>query len=505
MEADLVVFPEMAVCGYPPQDLVWESGFVSACEESIDKCASFSSVPLIIGCVRQEKHQLYNSAVLCENGEILFVYDKILLPTYDVFDEARYFSKGNNTKIPKININGVEKKIGIQICEDVWDEKYDVKVTDEMVENGAEVIINISASPFHDSQLEERQKTIKQKINKCNVPFVYCNMVGGQDELIFDGNSFAYNHCGDLVNIAKAFEEDLIIIDTGSKIEKKNRNYCREETLYFALCLGVRDYFFKTGHKKSVLGLSGGIDSSLTACIAVDSLGKDNVMGVAMPSEFSSEHSKTDALQLAQNLGLSIETIEIKNMVNESLKCLSPLFKDSPSNVAEENIQARIRGLVLMAISNKFNWLVLTTGNKTELALGYCTLYGDMSGGLAAISDLSKQDVYAISRWVNDSAGFERIPENSLEKPPSAELSPNQVDPFDYDIVSPMVESIIQEKLSVNRLVEIGSDRSVVSDIEKRIRINEYKRRQAAPGLRVTSKAFGVGRRYPIVNHFKPQ
>jgi NAD+ synthase (glutamine-hydrolysing) len=277
----------------------------------------------------------------------------------------------------------------------------------------------------------------------------------------------------------------------------------REETLYSALCLGVKDYFDKTAHKKAVMGLSGGIDSSLTACIAVDALGKENVWGITMPSEISSEHSVTDSEKLAQNLGISLKSLPIEELVNNANRSLKPIFKDAPPNVAEENIQARIRGILLMAISNKYGWLVLTTGNKTELALGYCTLYGDMNGGLAVISDLSKQDVYAISNWVNESAGYDRIPEDCITKPPSAELAPHQRDPFDYDVVSPIVDSIVEDRLSIDDLLQKGEERSLVLDLAGRIRINEYKRRQAAPGLRVTSKAFGIGRRYPIINHYK--
>lgn len=502
--AELVIFPEMAVCGYPPQDLIWESGFVSACKQSIQSIADFSKIPVIAGFIHMENNRIFNSAALVKNGEILTIYDKMLLPTYDVFDEDRYFTPGKNIGITKIEIGGINRTIGIQICEDLWDMDYELKITHELAQNGAEVIINISASPFHDNQWEIRQKLIKNKVQDTKIPFIYCNMVGAQDELIFDGNSVVYNNNGEVIGLGKSFSEDFIIVDLDTANIIPSQKISREETLYSALCLGVNDYFIKSGHKKAVMGLSGGIDSSLTACIAVDALGKENVWGITMPSEYSSDHSVKDAEKLAQNLGIDIHSLPIENMFNETSQSLKSIFKDSPANVAEENIQARLRGLLLMAISNKFGWLVLTTGNKTELALGYCTLYGDMNGGLAVISDLSKLDVYSLSKWVNESAGYDRIPENCITKPPSAELAPKQVDPFDYDIVSPIVESIVQDKVSVDELIKEGLDKTLVLDIAERIRLNEYKRRQAAPGLRVTSKAFGIGRRYPIINHYKP-
>ena len=501
--AQLVVFPEMVVCGYPPQDLIWENGFISACESSTQAIASFSKIPLIAGFMRKEKNNIYNSAALCTNGKIAFIYDKMLLPTYDVFDEDRYFIPGKNVGVTEVEIAGKLKKIGIQICEDLWDMDYELKVTNELAQGGAEMIINISASPFHDGQPQIRKTLIEQKVRETKTHFIYCNLVGAQDELIFDGNSVVYNSNGEVIASAQSFSEDLITVNMDSTNIISEKVFRREETLYSALCLGVKDYFDKTGHKKAVMGLSGGIDSSLTACIAVDALGKENVWGINMPSEFSSEHSLTDSEKLAQNLGMSLQSLPIEELVNNTAQSLKPIFKDAPPNVAEENIQARIRGLLLMAISNKFGWLVLTTGNKTELALGYCTLYGDMNGGLAVISDLSKQDVYAVSKWVNEIAGYERIPEDCITKPPSAELAPHQRDPFDYDVVSPIVESIVQDKLSIDDLLQKGLERPLVLDIAGRIRLNEYKRRQAAPGLRVTSKAFGIGRRYPIINHYK--
>jgi NAD+ synthase (glutamine-hydrolysing) len=500
--ADLIVFPEMVVCGYPPQDLIWDNKFVDACEQSIRELALMSKTPVIAGFIRKDGNRIFNSAALCKDGKIHFIYDKILLPTYDVFDETRYFTPGKKVGIIDVEVGDCSKKIGIMICEDLWDHNYKVKVSTELASAGAEILINLSASPYDERQQSLREQLIKEKINEHLIPFVYCNLVGAQDELIFDGNSLAYNKSGELICSGKSFSEDLVIVDLNSSEKYDISPKDRALNMYSALCLGVKDYFKKTGHQKAVLGLSGGIDSSLTACIAVDALGKENVLGISMPSSYSSEHSITDAEKLAQNLGTSFHTIAIKKIVHATMQSLEPMFDGTSPNVAEENIQARIRGLLLMAIANKFGWLVLSTGNKTELALGYCTLYGDMSGGLAVISDLSKNDVYVLSQLVNKSAGYERIPGHCLSKPPSAELAPAQVDPFDYNLVSPLVESLIEKRKNAIELIDQGIDESLVANISRKIRLNEYKRRQAAPGLRVTSKAFGIGRRYPIINHF---
>ena len=372
-----------------------------------------------------------------------------------------------------------------------------------MAKSGADCIVNISASPYHELRLQERLVLIQNKVRETGIPFYYCNLVGAQDELIFDGQSLAINGNGDLIGFGTIFSEEIIYVDseTANTVDLPEEN--REGEMYHALVLGVKDYFKKTGHKEAVIGLSGGIDSSLVACIATDALGKENVHGVSMPSVFSSRHSKDDAQQLADNLGIDYRTIPIPDIVDEYEKTLQPHFEKTERNAAEENIQARVRGNLLMALSNKHHWLVLSTGNKTELALGYCTLYGDMSGGLAVISDLSKTDVYGLSRWVNQHACIERIPENCITKPPSAELAPDQVDPFDYDVVSPLVDSIVEERKSPAQLAAEGYDNELVNSIYQKIRINEYKRRQAAPGIRVTKKAFGTGRRMPIVNHYR--
>ena len=502
LEADIVVFPELAIIGYPPQDLLLRDRFIKNAQNALEEIARKSTTPIILGNTLIEDNKLYNCAFFCEKGEVINHYKKRLLPTYDVFDEDRYFSPGNDHLIVEVAIDGKNNKIGLQICEDLWDNNYSCDLAKELKESGAEIIINISASPYRVDRLIDRCQLIQSKAKDNSIPYVYCNLVGAQDELIFDGQSLAYNKYGQLIIQGKAFEEEIVMVDLDLNKPVDLKVLEREESIYSALVLGVKDYFKKTNHAEAVIGLSGGIDSSLTACIAVDALGKDNVYGVSMPSKFSSEHSKDDAKLLSKNLDIDYRTISIESIVSSFEQSLKASYNGSEVGVAEENIQARARGSIIMALSNKFNWLVLSTGNKTELAMGYCTLYGDMNGGLAIISDLSKIDVYALSKWVNKKAGFERIPLSSIEKPPSAELRPDQVDPFDYNIVSPLVSSLIDDEKSPSELIEEGVDPELVKDISNRIRINEYKRRQAAPGLRVTSKAFGKDRRYPITNQY---
>ena len=502
LEADIVVFPELAIIGYPPQDLLLRDRFIKNAQNALEEIARKSTTPIILGNTLIEDNKLYNCAFFCEKGEVINHYKKRLLPTYDVFDEDRYFSPGNDHLIVEVAIDGKNNKIGLQICEDLWDNNYSCDLAKELKESGAEIIINISASPYRVDRLIDRCQLIQSKAKDNSIPYVYCNLVGAQDELIFDGQSLAYNKYGQLIIQGKAFEEEIVMVDLDLNKPVDLKVLEREESIYSALVLGVKDYFKKTNHAEAVIGLSGGIDSSLTACIAVDALGKDNVYGVSMPSKFSSEHSKEDAKLLSKNLDIDYRTISIESIVSSFEQSLKASYNGSEVGVAEENIQARARGSIIMALSNKFNWLVLSTGNKTELAMGYCTLYGDMNGGLSIISDLSKIDVYALSKWVNKKAGFERIPLSSIEKPPSAELRPDQVDPFDYNIVSPLVSSLIDDEKSPSELIEEGVDPELVKDISNRIRINEYKRRQAAPGLRVTSKAFGMGRRVPIINQY---
>ena len=500
--ADLVVFPELSVTGYPPQDLLYENAFLHRAAQVNEKLILDSKTPILFGTVESDEHHIYNRAILAAHGKRIYTYTKRLLPTYDVFDEDRYFTAGTEAGVVTIQIENSDVKIGLEICEDLWDDDYSVNVTEELAEAGVDFIVNISASPFHEGRREERARLIQSRVAKTGIPFYYCNLVGGQDELIFDGNSLALDGQNHWLAMGKSFGEDRILFDTEAPLETAPSLQDRDEELVDALVLGLRDYFKKTGHNDAAIGLSGGIDSSLVAALAVRALGADHVHGVAMPSAISSEHSVSDAKQLADNLGLDYREIPIADPVDAMGVSLAPSFRGTGSGIAEENIQARVRGNLLMALANKFNWLVLTTGNKTELALGYCTLYGDMSGGLAVISDLSKSDVYRLSRAINARSGTDVIPQNCIDKPPSAELSEDQVDPFDYEIVSPLVDAIVEDHKSVSGLIKSGFDAELVRDLYRRIRLNEYKRRQAAPGLRVSPKAFGVGRRVPIVNHF---
>ena len=499
--ADLVVFPELAISGYPPQDLLLRQKFLQKCDEALNEIINECTIPIVLGNTLLEENELFNCSFLGQDGSIVGCYKKILLPTYDVFDEDRYFEKGNSPKVFPIKVSGEKINLGLQICEDLWDSDYGLNISKELKKMNADIIINISASPFGKDRLLERSNLIKEKIKETSLPFIYCNLVGSQDELIFDGQSLAFNSDGSLVSQGKAFSEDLVIADMVKNEEIEIKKYPSEKMIYEALVLGVRDYFLKSGHSHCVIGLSGGIDSSLTASIAVDALGHKNVHGIAMPSKFSSHHSIEDAKQLAENLNIDFRNIPINSIVESYEALLVEVLDKENIGLAEENIQSRIRGGILMALSNKYGWMVLSTGNKTELAMGYCTLYGDMNGGLSVISDLSKRSVYKLSSWINSQKG-DIIPERSLNKPPSAELRPGQIDPFDYDIISPMVSALIDNEISPSQLVLNGSDPKTVNNISKRIRMNEFKRRQAAPGLRVSSKAFGMGRRVPIINKF---
>ena len=499
--ADLVVFPEMSITGYPPQDLLFQRDFIKTNERVLQQISKVSSVPMILGYVRLNNNKKYNSAALCQDGKVCYTYDKILLPTYDVFDESRYFTSGNKPGIWPIIIGDKEYKIGIQICEDLWDTEYDIKVTKEQKQLGADFIINISASPYSKNRLKDRVDLIKNKIKDVQAPIFYCNLIGAQDELVFDGSSIAFDEKGNCIGQANSFKEDILLIDTND--ERTFNLNCKPslQSVFDALCLGIKDYFFKTSNTEAVVGLSGGIDSAIVATLACNALGCENVHGVSMPSKYSSQHSKDDAKQLAKNLGIDFMSIPIHETVDSIESALQPKFKETEKNTAEENIQSRARGNILMALSNKFGWLVLSTGNKTELALGYCTLYGDMSGGLSVISDLNKSDVYLLASWINENMS-NVIPQNTILKPPSAELAPNQVDPFDYDLISPLVDAMVEKNFSMSQLVANGYERDKINDIYERIIRNEFKRRQAPIGIRISQKAFGVGRRFPIVNHY---
>jgi NAD+ synthase (glutamine-hydrolysing) len=523
-KADLVVFPEMATTGYPPLDLLppremrppsgdrrpSQEGFVRKNKEGLEDIAkNLLNITSVVGFVDYDDSNLYNAAAIMKNGKITHVTYKTLLPTYDVFDEHRYFTPGLSNEPTTVDLGGQQTQIGASICEDIWDEEvgYSVKVVDSLAKLGAKVIVNLNASPFHDKIRDVRLHILKRKAIRLGTAIIYVNLVGGQDELVFDGQSLAVDRNGRLIGIGKQFEEDLVLVDLNpdgtGKTDVPTPLYNREEEMFNAIVLGLRDYFRKTGFKRSLIGLSGGIDSSLVAVIAATALGKENVTGISMPSRYSSGHSKNDAEELASNLGIEYLSIPIETIFETTEEELKPYFKGRPPDVAEENLQARLRGNILMTLSNKFGELVLSTGNKTELALGYATLYGDMSGGLEVIGDVSKMEVYALARYYNQKMGRAVIPQSSIDKIPSAELRPDQFDPFDYASVSPLVDEIIEKRLSKEELIQKGYPKEVVEDTIRRIRGAEYKRRQAAPVIRITKKAFGLGWKMPIVNKFQ--
>lgn len=519
---DLVIFPELAITGYPPQDLLLEKAFVKRNKELLEELIRHhGDVAGVIGFVDYTGRNLYNASAVFSRNKLIGVAYKTLLPTYDVFDEDRYFTPAREEEITPIamNLNGQNFKLGVEICEDLWDTEYDIKVTALLAKRGADIIVNLSASPFHTGKRGEREQLLKERARRHRIPIFYVNLVGGQDELVFDGQSLAVDRSGDLIAIGTQFDEDLVITDIylqrGVAEKITPPPYHKEQEMFNALVLGIRDYFRKTGFKKAVVGMSGGIDSSLTTCIAVEALGKENVIGVSMPSKFSSDHSKTDAQRLAENLGICFVQIPIQDVVNAYHKSLEPpleeirthfgIRQENDDPVADENIQPRTRGNCLMDISNRLRdlkILVLNTGNKTELALGYCTLYGDMAGGIGALGDVSKLEVYKLTNYVNEKAGRELIPRNVLRKKPSAELEEDQFDPFDFDIVSPLVDEIIEKRRSKQELIAMGYPKEIVEDTYYRVRRAEYKRWQAAPCIKITPKAFGIGWKMPIINKY---
>ena len=524
-EADLVIFPEMSVVGYPPKDLLELSGFVDSNLKALEEIQnSVSGIAAIIGFVDRNVAQrgkaLYNAAAYIKNRKIVSRHYKSLLPTYDVFDEDRYFEPTHDISIAKIS----GRKFGISICEDAWgaDVAWPGTIHHKdpiecMINQGAEIIINISASPFTIGKQDVRLKMLTGHAKRYNVPIIFVNQIGGNDDLIFDGNSLVINKKGIVVDRASGFKEDLLMVEfNGSGVnagesklrtDKKKTQYAagegNVESVYKALVLGTQDYVKKCGFKKAVIGLSGGIDSAVTAVIAVKALGRGKVLGVTMPSSFSSKGSVEDSEVLAEKLGIDCQVIPIKSIYNAYTKTLSGIFAGLPFDVTEENLQARIRGKILMAISNKHGYLVLTTGNKSELAVGYCTLYGDMCGGLAVISDIPKTMVYDLAEYINRRK--EIIPVDTIEKPPSAELRPNQKDQDSlppYDVLDGVLMAYIEETKDVDDIVGMGYDESLVKDIIRKVDRNEYKRKQAAPGLKVTTKAFGTGRRMPLAQRY---
>jgi NAD+ synthetase len=511
--ADLVLLPELALTGYPPRDLALNDAFISKNLEALERLArATGQTGLLVGHLGrnavQPGRKATNAITLLQNGNIVATRTKTLLPTYDVFDEDRYFEPATDNT--PVEFNGV--KIGLTICEDVWNDEdfwddrlYRRNPPVELAREGSQLILNASASPWHLGKNRTRRDMLSTLASKSNCPLVYCNLVGGNDELIFDGSSLAFNARGELVAEGKKFAEDFIVVDLETAVPCQHTEPADEEKVYRALVLGTRDYLYKCGFKSAVLGLSGGIDSALVATIAAEALGRENVRGVALPSQFSSQGSLDDARKLAENLGIQYDVIPIQPMFVSAKEQLKKVFTGRAEDTTEENIQARLRGVILMAMSNKFGSLLLTTGNKSELAVGYCTLYGDMCGGLAVISDVPKTMVYRIAKWLNRER--EVIPADTITKPPSAELRPNQTDQDSlppYDVLDAILNAYVVESRTAADIIQSGFDEPTVRRVVRLINQNEYKRRQAAPGLKVTTKAFGVGRRVPVAQkHFE--
>ena len=504
---EMVVFPELATTGYPPRDLLLKAGFIKNNLALLDRLvAATGKTGLLVGYVgenaKRPGREAANSVALLRDGKILATRAKTLLPTYDVFDEDRYFEPA--TENAPVEFNG--QKIGLTICEDVWndddfwrDRRYRRNPAVELVEGGARVIFNVSASPWHLGKNQTRFDMLQSLAAKTRAALVYCNLVGGNDELVFDGCSLVFDAAGSLLARGEQFAEDFLVVDTDKAESVMPDATVDEEKIFKALVVGLRDYIHKCGFKSVVLGLSGGIDSALTACLAVAALGAENVRGVSLPSQYSSRGSLDDARALAERLGIQHGVISIQLPFEATKAQLKDVFAGRAEDKTEENIQARLRGMTLMALSNKFGSLLLTTGNKSELAVGYCTLYGDMCGGLAVISDVPKTMVYRLARWINRDK--EIIPAASITKPPSAELRPNQTDQDSlppYDVLDAILEAYVVQGKSPAEIIAGGFDEATVRRVVRLIDLNEYKRRQAAPGLKVTSKAFGVGRRIPI-------
>ncbi len=540
LNSDFIIFPELALVGYPPEDLLLKPSFVKENMKALDKLVKFTKGTkslIIVGFV-DIQDDIHNAVAIIQDGSLLGVYRKMLLPNYGVFDEKRYFSEGTTP----LNIEYKDVKIGISICEDIW--VPNGPVMDEIA-HGAMIALNVSSSPYHVQKGLKREEMLRVRAADMRAAIVYTNTVGGQDELVFDGHSLVIDENGKIIGRAPDFEEHVLTVDVNVpnivsanlhdprrremmkgrdkdvislKIEKRVEGEkveitptmastpSIEEEIFKALITGVKDYVKKNGFKKVVIGLSGGIDSSLVAVVASEALGSENVIGVLMPSMYSSESSVNDAEQLATNIGIKTYTIPIKDVFNAYIAALKDVFKNSEPNVAEENLQARIRGNYLMALSNKFGWLVLTTGNKSEMSVGYATLYGDMAGGFAVIKDLYKTMVYKVARWYNAQKGTDVIPENILTKPPSAELKPNQIDQDTlppYEILDVILDMYVEKDMSIQEIVDNGFDTETVRRVVNMVDKSEYKRRQAPPGVKLTIRAFGRDRRLPITNHFR--
>jgi NAD+ synthetase len=525
----LVLTPELSICGYPPRDLLMNHQFVRDMEIAISELASKlpPDIAVLVGTVsvNPQANQsggkpLFNSAALLQDGRVQQVFHKRLLPTYDVFDEDRYFAVGNGSNVFTLNLKGgASLNIGVTICEDIWnDEKFwgkrnyaDDPVAELATNHELDLLLNLSASPYAVGKQKLRESMLSHSAIMHNLPLLYANQVGANDDLIFDGRSMAFDRHGKIITRGKSFEEDLLVINLDEVSLDSSRHESDDAEIFAALVLGVRDYVQKCRFRQVVIGLSGGIDSALVAAIAAEAIGKENVLGVLMPSPYSSAHSITDAIALAQNLGISTQTIPIQPMMEAFDASLSNLFAGQTSDVTEENLQSRIRGSLLMAISNKFGHLLLSTGNKSEVSVGYCTLYGDMNGGLAAIADVPKTRVFSICKWLNRTSSLlmikqensEVIPVNIITKPPSAELKPDQLDQDSlppYDILDDILHKLINQHLAAAEISATGHDPAIVDRVVRLVKIAEFKRRQAAPGLKITNRAFGSGWRMPIAS-----
>jgi len=537
---DLLAFPELALTGYPPEDLLFKSAFIEANLRALDEVAQAAGgLTVVVGFV-DRRDDIMNAAAVIHDRAIAGVYHKQYLPNYGVFDENRYFQAGSET--PVFELGGDGTVVAVNICEDIW---YPTGPSTAQALAGAELIVTINSSPYHAGKVRSREKMLATRAADSVACLAFVNLVGGQDELVFDGQSMVFNERGERLALGRAFEEDLVVADldldavfrerlrdSRRRKEKRSATYPVRRVLlpglqdrdrplladrrvefleldaevYAALVLGTRDYVRKNGFRRVVIGLSGGIDSALTAAIAVDALGRDGVVGVSMPSPFSSAGTKADARRLARNLGIEFLTLPITPAYRAFRRILAEPFKGLKEDVAEENVQARVRGTLLMALSNKFGWLVLTTGNKSEMGVGYCTLYGDMAGGFAVIKDVPKTVVYALCRYRNSRDGRPVIPETVLTRAPSAELRPNQTDQDTlppYEILDPILEAYVEEDRALSDIVALGYDEAVVRMVVSLVDRNEYKRRQAPPGVKITPRAFGRDWRLPIVNRFR--
>ena len=526
-EADILIFPELALTGYPPEDLLLRESFVGKNFAVLEELAEFSSSTSgVVGFVDRnlddnhtdkQKRDIANAAAIIQNGDVKGIYHKCFLPNYSVFDEARYFAKGNNPG----NVFWYEDiGIGISICEDIWIEDGP---SSQQVENGASLIININASPYDQNKTDLRKELVVKQAKKLGVPIIYLNMVGGQDELVFDGGSFVVDGKGEIIYQAQQFEEELFYIDLDLEVKEQPKGSILEirqkvseldlpqsaqllsknESLYSALKLGLFDYVSKNNFEKVLVGLSGGIDSALTATIAVDSLGSDNVVGVALPSKYNTEESLVDARLLAENLDIEFKVIEIEEIVNIFRNTLKESINDELGQTTDENIQSRVRGNILMALSNQTGAMVVSTGNKSEMAVGYSTLYGDLAGGFALLKDLYKTEVYNLANFRNSISSV--IPQNTIDKEPSAELRPDQFDKDslpEYELLDEILRMYIEEDSSSEKIISTGIDESIVYDVLSKVDRNEYKRKQVAPGVKLTEKAFGKDRRMPITNTY---